>query len=777
MSTPESLLKIDSLEAVKQILLDNLPSWVKKEWLVVENIRPSGAPLSKETLADMTFSSFYAPPAISAKFKDPLTFQFQRLNLSEFLAGVDKKVKFKGVVSSVDILSRLLVKYGIPVTESDVELFTTEVAGSYVITAPSTSPRWVGSIALQLIREAYLLKEFFKNSNIYIPFAPSFRSDDFLTVLLKAIQNTNSSFDEPYTLRAEDFRITSGPNVVTADDTGLNTTITLTGVGGDFTGSMDFTYQRKSYTDTYRHAVTVATGGVVTRAKVLDAINFKFDTGLVEQDISNWESLPARLDNEAVYRLTTVSNSLTTVGDIYVELVMWDGSNQTDLATEIFSDVLDGITLTHTCKIPIGVVANNKLLDGLEPPFAAPDITICTSEPYLDGFTSNKGVLIGERTDEPYLKGFETAKPILIGECTENAYLDGWDSEKRLPISEAVLITSIDGFDSDKRKLLGDYISRLDGFRSDKKRLLDEEVRALKLDGFDVKGKDLNVIVTEPALDGFVSDKIKALPNTVVDTELLGFDTDKLKLLPQYVDDTSLAGFASDKKYRLDEAILDTDLDGYLSDKLKLLSQIVVERRLNGYESDKQRLLSETVLVHALDGYDSVKLKLLPEVVPDHTLEGYDSYKLHLLSEVIPVVELVGFIEDKRKRLSETVIVLDLVGFDNYKRRPLSEYVTVHQLDGFDGDTGKYLSEAVDVHSLNGFNSGKSKLLTEVVKKRKMNGFQTRKVKIRLSEVVLTILDGFEGKDPGGLHLKYVIQRKTPDGLYYPPKPVKPINK
>ncbi len=79
MSTPESLLKMDSLEAVKQVLIDNLPAWVQRDWLVIENIRPKATATAKETLAEMTFSSFYAPPAISAKFKDPLTFQFDLL--------------------------------------------------------------------------------------------------------------------------------------------------------------------------------------------------------------------------------------------------------------------------------------------------------------------------------------------------------------------------------------------------------------------------------------------------------------------------------------------------------------------------------------------------------------------------------------------------------------------------------------------------------------------------------------------------------------------------
>lgn len=627
MSTPESLLKMESLEAVKQVLLDNLPAWVNKEWLVVENIRPKDAPFSKDALAEMTFSSFYAPPAISAKFKDPLTFQFSRLDLSEFLAGVDKTVKFKGMVSSVDILSRLLAKHEIPVSPADVELFTTEAAGDYVITAPSSSPRWVGSIALQLVREAYLLKEFFSNTAIYIPFSPSFRSDDFLKVLLKAIENHNSSYEEPYTLRPEDFRITEGPTVIEPDDTGLNTKITLTGVGGDFTGSMEFIYQRKSYTPTYRHAVKVATGGTPTREQVLDAINFKYDTGLVEGDIANWDSLPAHLVEKGVYRLITVDDSLTTVGDIYVELVIYDESNQIDLQTEIFDEVLDGFVLTHTCKMSLELLAKNKELDGFIPPYAKPDVSVCTTVPYLVGFDTVKRVPISEATANSYLVGFDTEKRKPISEHTPIPVLDGWDTEKKWVLPEVIDIPALDGFDSDKRKLLPEVFedTSLTGFDSDKRKLLSEVLLITKLDGWDFdKGLPLSEVLAITKQVGFDSDKTKSLGNDLEITQQDGFDSDKLKLLPE----------------------------------------VIVTPILDGFESDKLYLLSEQIQTPALDGFESDKLKLLTEVV-GATADGFDGKVSHLLSQALPNPKLDGFDTDKQtKKLSEAITVPKLDGFE-----------------------------------------------------------------------------------------------------------------
>jgi hypothetical protein len=667
MSTPESLLKMESLDAVKQVLLDNLPSWVKKEWLVIEGIRPK-APSSKDALAEMTFSSFYAPPAISAKFKDPLTFQFKRLNLTEFLTGVDKTVKFKGSVSSVDILSRLLAKHEIPVSPTDVELFTTEAAGSYVITAPASSPRWVGSVTLQLVREAYLLKEFFSNTAIFIPFSASFRSDDFLKVLLKAIENHNSSYEEPYQLRPEDFRITSGPSVITADDSGLNTKITLTGVGGDFTGSMDFTYQRKSYTPTYRHPVRVATGGVVTRAKVLDAINFKYDTCLVESDIANWASLPSNLVEKGTYRLISTTNSLTTVGDIYVELVIWDESNQIDLATEIFDNVMDGFVLTHNCKMPLELVAPK--LDGFTPPFPRPDITTCTTKPYLTGFTSIKKQILSEFTRTPFIVGFTSIKGKPVSEWTPEPYLDGFSTEKKRPLSDEFHQSKQDGFDSDKVYLLSEVLGKKsqDGFESDKRRPLSQVLEITALDGWTSNlTLKLSQVLHTTSQSGFESDKKKPLANDLPVTEQDGFDSDKLKLLPEVIDVPALDGFESDKRYLLSELVTEHALDGYDSDKLKLLTEVIVSTIQDGFESDKQYLLSEQIPTPKLGGYESGKLKLLSEALPRTWQDGFAGKEKRRLDEVLWIKKLGGY---------ETI----------HLKKKLSE-VLAPRLDGFEGKT------------------------------------------------------------------------------------------
>jgi hypothetical protein len=688
MSTPESLLKMDSLDAVKQVLLDNLPAWVKKEWLVVEGIRPKGAPFPKDALAEMTFSSFYAPPAISAKFKDPLTFQFRRLDLSEFLAGVDKTVKFKGLVSSVDILSRLLAKHDIPVSQADVDFFMTEAAGEYVITAPSTSPRWVGSIALQLVREAYLLKEFFSNAAIYIPFSPSFRSDDFLKVLLKAIENHNSSYEEPYKLRPEDFRITAGPTVIEPDDTGLNTKITLTGIGGDFTGSMDFIYQRKSYTPTYRHAVKVATGGTPTREKVLDAINFKYDTGLVESDIANWDSLPASIVEKGTYRLITVPDSLTTVGDIYVELIIYDESNQIDLQTEIFDEVLDGFILTHTCKMSLELLAPNKELDGFIPPYAKPDVSVCTTVPYLDGFTSTKKRPIAEYTKVPFLDGFDSVKGRVISEVTPLPFLDGFSSDKKRSLPERIRERELDGFDGYKLKLLNEVYTEpsLDGFDSLKRKPLSEVLYIRKLDGWDADTRlPLTEVLVTTKLNGFESDKKHSIANELETTKQDGFDSDKLKLLTEVVVTPGLDGFESDKRHLLSEQIPVPALDGYDSDKLKLLTE-VLEPDQDGFESDKLYLLSEQVPTPALDGYDSDKLKLLSEVV--ESLDGFEGKTKHRLSQALAIRKLPGFESDKLKKLSE-VFVPKVDGFEGKgpDGMDLSKIITKTKVEGLNYPT------------------------------------------------------------------------------------------
>jgi len=608
----------------------------------------------------MTFSSFYAPPAISAKFKDPLTFQFDRLSLATFLAGVDKKVKFKGSVSAVDILNRLLAKYDIPVSALDVVNFTTEAAGSYVINASATSPRWVGSVSLELVRDAYLLQEFFNNTELFIPFAPSFRSDDFLKVLLKAIENHNSSYEEPYTLKAEDFRITAGPTSITPDDNGVNTKITLTGVGGDFTGSMDFTYQRKSYTSTYRWPVVVATGGVITRAKVLDAINFKFDTGLVEGDVSNWATLPSSHREPEVFRLTTFGNSLTTVGDIYVKFVMWDESNQINLATEITDDNLPGFVLEHTCKIPLEAIAPNKLLDGFIPPYEQPDVEVCIHQPYLDGFVSDKKIRISE-----------------------------------------VVAPKGDGFDSTKQKLISEILAerRLEGFESDKQRSLIDTL-------------------TELALNGFDSDKLKKL-SEAVGTGLNGFESDKLHLIGEVLTELELDGYDSDKKKHLAE-IVDTVLDGFESDKKRLLSELLVDVGLNGWDSNKKKHLAELVGTTA-DGFESDKMKLLSEVLIDPTLNGWDSLKKKRLAQILGN-DLDGFEGKDKYLLSQVLAKLKLSGFDTLKKKHLSELVG-KDLDGFEGKVGYLLSQVVDSQA-DGFETTKLKKRLSQVVGTKLDGFE-----------------------------------------------------
>lgn len=678
MSTPESLLKMDSLEAVKQVLIDNLPAWVQRDWLVIENIRPKATATAKETLAEMTFSSFYAPPAISAKFKDPLTFQFDRLSLATFLAGVDKKVKFKGSVSAVDILSRLLAKHDIPVSALDVVNFTTEAAGSYVINASATSPRWVGSVSLELVRDAYLLQEFFYNTELFIPFAPSFRSDDFLKVLLKAIENHNSSYEEPYTLKAEDFRITAGPTSITPDDNGVNTKITLQGVGGDFTGSMDFTYQRKSYTDTYRWPVVVATGGVITRAKVLDAINFKYDTGLVEGDVSNWATLPSSHREPEIFRLTTFANSLTTVGDIYVQFVMWDESNQINLATEITADNLPGFVLEHTCKIPLEALAPNKLLPGFIPPYEQPDVEVCIHQPYLDGFISDKKIRISEVV-RPKADGFESTKQKLISEILSD--LDGWQSDKKRSLVTELTELDLDGYDSDKLKKLSEILGdKLDGFESDKLYLIGEVLTELKLDGYDsVKKKHLAELV-ENYLDGF--------------------ESDKHKLLSELLTEVALDGYDSDKKKRLSE-IVGTDADGFESDKMKLLSEVLIDPTLNGWDSLKKKHLAE-ILGKDLDGFEGKDKYLLSQVLATLKLSGFDSTKLKHLAEIVGT-DLEGFEGKVGKLIAELLPNRKLSGYDSVKKKRLSEVVG-KKLDGFEGKTSSDvdLANVIVVNEPNG---------------------------------------------------------------------------
>lgn len=557
MVSPVELLRMDSTSALKTLICSHISIPLDPIWI---DIRDIGIIEGTKSYVEFVINGGRAPATVASRFPDQYRLEFTRLDIGSSIPS-SPSVPMRLPTTLRKLVDTYLKKFNILTNSNDFDDTEIDTHGSIVVIPNQKSPRWVGSTTFILSKLKYNLSDILINTKLFIKFSQDARSDNFKSVILAALFNQNTWQGGEFELTVDDFEL-SLPNALSANDDGLNTKVILTAVGENFAGTLEVHYQRNSYTKTYRNPVVVVTGGTPTHADFIDKVNSVYDTGLIESDISNWDTYPDSLLNQVTLRMTVDVNSYTTVGDIYTTLVLWDTSTTVPIETVIPVDYLPGIVVNPTCKFPLRFRIPEQITSGLIPKYPIPALSDCISVNYLNAFDVDKVVPLDQSIRITYLDAFDANLAQPISEITVSNDLDGYDSKVTYPISRLLSGTNLNGIDSAKKRLINAYTDNLvlDGFISQKYSLISQLVTTNDLAGYDSsKSKLLEGVIGESELHGFDGKISKSISPPITNADLGGFDSTKTKDISLFAE-PSMDGF--DPYIRLDDTIVITTLTG-----------------------------------------------------------------------------------------------------------------------------------------------------------------------------------------------------------------------
>lgn len=316
MITQETLLRMDSIAALKAMAIDIFDSDFDQEWLEVFDVSASSIGEPTKTLATVFFNGAYAPTKAVAI--EPLQFYYDRLHLSDFFEGVDKNVAHRMGATALDIMRDFALEYRIPFRESDVVNALYTDFGSIVIQAGAKSPRWIGSIILNSSEYVPDINEFISVREYNFPFDGHFSSSRVREKLATYI-NLHHSDRLPILLIPDMFSIDVERLVSIAPNDSIHNTRVILPFTSGYGGELEVVYSRRSFPKTYRWPVKLYGSGGISVENLLIKLSDSIGVYIAPDDVELVSVPTLAVGETKVFHIPFKPSSLAFVGEIWVE--------------------------------------------------------------------------------------------------------------------------------------------------------------------------------------------------------------------------------------------------------------------------------------------------------------------------------------------------------------------------------------------------------------------------------------------------------------------------
>lgn len=316
MLTPEKLLRVKPLQAVKEMISERWPG-SKPEWFVIKTIK--GSRHDNAFTMTVRLSNLYVPLEIRHKHKVVFEYSFTKLDIS-MLNHEGPIVLPISSIKSTPSLTSLLDDYFM--SRGDLKFDDTDfeepndpiIPGSKTILTSLGSYRWSGSLNLDITVVNEPITKYLLRTECVLDHTSEFSISTLCHRLTNALNEMNIGL-LPLSLDPEWVNInTNSMTAIGNESDQLNTKldISLDVYGSPYEGSVTITYGRKSFYMTYNRPVVitpVTTGNV----DILNVINQKCSSAITLSELDWPSTRPV-----GKYPLPIVSSSLAHVGHIWV---------------------------------------------------------------------------------------------------------------------------------------------------------------------------------------------------------------------------------------------------------------------------------------------------------------------------------------------------------------------------------------------------------------------------------------------------------------------------
>jgi len=313
MIAPETLLRMHPVDALRAQIGEVLKPPLKASYLKIEKPKAVSGTLTSVVISIDKSKT----PVELWGMSDSFTFQYNRIRLDTFTAGISRRVKTGVPIHADDVLRALLAPYQIPVDKNDVVAAEFTALGDVSLIASEESYRWLGEIPCLLDVLGIDITTCIIADRFTIPFDISFFSNNVKGRLVTFI-NLNNPSSLPQELTAAMFALGSpvanGP--IAAGD---NTKLTLNFLGVPYTGTLDVYYQRRGFDHTFRFPVKLQGAQLNNTAQLATALSAQMGCTITAADILS-EPFP-QMDKGTTTKLAVNFDpaSLAYVGTVLVK--------------------------------------------------------------------------------------------------------------------------------------------------------------------------------------------------------------------------------------------------------------------------------------------------------------------------------------------------------------------------------------------------------------------------------------------------------------------------
>lgn len=312
MIAPETLLKMHPLDAVRAQIQEQVRAPLQAIHLKIEK------PVSLGGLRTQIFATIdkkRAPVELWDR-TGGFMFEYDRLDLGNFVQGMNTALPSQLPTGSVDLLRALLSPRDIVVDDDDIAPAVYTQLGSAEIMAAEESYRWIGSMTMTINGQALEISTLVRNKTFTLSFTSNFKSSTVLGDLIMHLNLSNPGLPKAVLAAMVSIGL---PEQMGADHDGDNTRVLLTFNGFPYVGSIYATYQRRSFPKTFRNAIKIAGGAISNTSQLAGPLS-----GLMGCTITAADIAPQPMPNQALNNKQKVSvnfhgESLAYVGSILVE--------------------------------------------------------------------------------------------------------------------------------------------------------------------------------------------------------------------------------------------------------------------------------------------------------------------------------------------------------------------------------------------------------------------------------------------------------------------------
>jgi hypothetical protein len=312
MIAPETLLKMHPLEAVRAQIQEQVRAPLRASYLKIDK------PISLGGLRTQVFATLdkkLAPVELWDR-AGGFIFEYDRIDLAGFVAGMDLRLQSQLPTDSSDLLRALLLPAQIPVVNGDVTEATWTALGVAEVLAADESYRWVGSVDMVIGAQAIEITGLVRNTVLTIPFNAGFMSSSVIGSLVFALNMTNTGLPTVISPTMVTYEL---PEQIGADHDGDNTRVTLTFNGFPYVGSLTLVYQRRSFPRSFNKSIKLSGPQRLTTKALAIQLSEAMKCTITADDIAD-EALPTQTVGSRKKAVVNFNKaSLAYVGSIFIE--------------------------------------------------------------------------------------------------------------------------------------------------------------------------------------------------------------------------------------------------------------------------------------------------------------------------------------------------------------------------------------------------------------------------------------------------------------------------